>query len=808
MHTFLPSGLRPRLVLLVSLGLLPGLALVLAPVAGALTGTGSSQAIGSVTLTLLGCGTILLVTAIVTWFTCRSLVLRPLDTLAAATNRLHLGDASARAESPLGTSEFRELASAFNAMAVSLHRQTESRTREELDKQRLLKSLGERVKELTALYGTSHLLLQETQAEDALRSIVSLLPAAWQYPELAVARIRYGEAEYVTERFVSTPWCQSTCFTTKGGRNGSMEVCYLAERPPEDEGPFLAEERELLDSLTRIVVAFLQRKEAEANLRESEGRFRSAFENAPIGMALVAPDGRWIRANGSLSSILGYTEEELSGTTVLDLTHSEDVEESLRRQQRLVAGEVDAYQMEKRYRHKEGHYVWVMMTASLVRRPDDQPLYVIAQIENITHRKLSDERLHQTLGRLNTLVDISRTIRSTLDATSLLDGLLERLIENIQTADIGVVFLLDSETKTLIPAAASGYDRDALSQIRLKPGEGISGRAFRRAVPLISRNPEEALTSVDSLSPENKVLFSRARHGLEVQSNLSVPLRTPDQDVIGTITLATTHGAFTDDDLMLLEGVAGQAAVAIQNSRLFDETLAGRERLRALSHRLVEAQESERRSIAHELHDEIGQTLTLAKLNIQTLERLPEAEPVREGLRQCASNVEDSLQRVRDISVNLRPSTLDDLGLVAAIRWMVYRSAKQAGLTAHVDDRLQGKEIPAAVETTCFRVAQEAVTNTIRHARAQQIRVQIALQEASIQLTVEDDGEGFEVDEMFSRASGGHSLGLLGMQERVALLEGDLHISSKPGAGTEVRVRLPLQGAAGRPDHNEPEASL
>jgi len=217
------------------------------------------------------------------------------------------------------------------------------------------------------------------------------------------------------------------------------------------------------------------------------------------------------------------------------------------------------------------------------------------------------------------------------------------------------------------------------------------------------------------------------------------------------------------------------------------------EALQILSRRLLETQESERRHIARELHDEIGQALTAVKINLQAAQRLPEA-PVP-YLEDSISIVDRTLQQVRTLSLDLRPALLDDLGLVATLRWYVDRQAQRAGFTAQfVADPLETRPRPD-IETACFRVAQEALTNVTRHAQAQQVRVELHQRDAELHLLIRDDGKGFDVRTAQERAAQGASTGLLGMQERVWLVGGQIDIESVPAGGTEVRVRFPLQNS-------------
>lgn len=208
-----------------------------------------------------------------------------------------------------------------------------------------------------------------------------------------------------------------------------------------------------------------------------------------------------------------------------------------------------------------------------------------------------------------------------------------------------------------------------------------------------------------------------------------------------------------------------------------------------LSRRLMDVQETERRAIARELHDEIGQALTAVKMNLQAIAMVSHTTP---QLDDAMSIVERSLQQVRDISLNLRPSMLDDLGLIPALRWYLDRQAQRAGLKPHFAADEIAVHIPPEIESTCFRVAQEALTNVIRHANADHVFMEIRENDDEVILIIRDDGVGFDVEKAKDRATKGASLGVLGMQERVHLINGEINLESVPPLGTEVWVRIPI----------------
>jgi two-component system, NarL family, sensor histidine kinase UhpB len=231
----------------------------------------------------------------------------------------------------------------------------------------------------------------------------------------------------------------------------------------------------------------------------------------------------------------------------------------------------------------------------------------------------------------------------------------------------------------------------------------------------------------------------------------------------------------------------------ISERRQFEESLrAAHRRLQRLSRRAIELLENERRHLARELHDEIGQVLTAVKINLESVARRISDPALKEPLRDSVEITSTALAQVRRLSLDLRPAQLDDLGLVAALRGHADRQAAVGRFTAHFETRGLPKRLNTKIETACFRVSQEALTNILRHARAANVWIDLSADQNQVTLTVRDDGVGFVVENGTNRATTGESLGLLSMEERIALIGGNLTVQSQPGKGTEVRARVPL----------------
>ncbi|HEX5885472.1 MAG TPA: PAS domain S-box protein [Pyrinomonadaceae bacterium] len=238
----------------------------------------------------------------------------------------------------------------------------------------------------------------------------------------------------------------------------------------------------------------------------------------------------------------------------------------------------------------------------------------------------------------------------------------------------------------------------------------------------------------------------------------------------------------------LLVGVQGMA-------RDITERKVAQDALQMFSRQLIEAQEDERRRIARELHDQIGQVLTAIKMNLHTVQQDCNSMEAGSHIKDNIDAVDEALRLVRDLSIDLRPPLLDDLGLVTALRWYVDRYAKRTGLNVDVVIKLadENERFSREVETACFRIAQEALTNIVRHAQASQILVYVAKDENSLTLSVKDDGVGFDVESLRKRAKRVATLGLISMQERAHAAGGAIDINSVPSEGTEIRFKFPLE---------------
>ena len=368
------------------------------------------------------------------------------------------------------------------------------------------------------------------------------------------------------------------------------------------------------------------------------------------------------------------------------------------------------------------------------------PRVVVSHLE-VTDRKEAEDALKQYAGRLEILHSIERAILAARSPAEVAGTVLDHLAR-------------------LIPSCRGSVDAE-------DPATG----EIRR---LADTRPD------------------RSGSG-EARYPIRIALRHDGKE-IGTLRLEFESPP-DEEHLEVLGEAATQLAIAIRQGLLAEQVAAAKGHLEEVSRRLILAEEDERRRIARELHDEVGQALTAVKLHIQAArEALDDPSKAGPRLEEGIGLVDRVLRQIRSISLDLRPSLLDDFGLVPALRSLVNTQARLGGFFTELEVVADDPEFRLApeLETACFRVAQESLTNVVRYARAKRVEVRIRRGVGVLELSVADDGAGFDHDAAMERASSGESFGLIGMRERVTLLGGRIEVRSSPGRGCRVLAHFPL----------------
>ena len=371
-------------------------------------------------------------------------------------------------------------------------------------------------------------------------------------------------------------------------------------------------------------------------------------------------------------------------------------------------------------------------------------------------------------ARRRALVEAGIAITSELSLDAVLQTLI-RIAAELTGAQYSALGVIDRSGRELDRFVTFGIDDEARAAIGDLPrGRGILGVLIADAHPL----------RLDDLTQDPRSVGFPPNHP-PMRSFLGVPVMTRGV-AFGNLYLAEKQptGPFSEEDEETVTLLAAQAAVAIEN--------AGSVQRDALR-RAVQAQEAERRRLARELHDETGQALTSMLLGLASVERAETAEEARIAAGELRELVVETLQNVRRLAVELRPSALDDFGLEPALRRLGQTVKEGGALDVQVETRLGAERLLPEVETAVYRIVQEALTNVVKHAAAERVSIVVTRMPQRLIVMIEDDGSGFDPG-----AGPGEGLGLLGMRERVQLLDGLLTIEAQPGSGTTLVAELPL----------------
>ena len=380
---------------------------------------------------------------------------------------------------------------------------------------------------------------------------------------------------------------------------------------------------------------------------------------------------------------------------------------------------------------------------------------------------IENARLYEASMRwsrqLESLIEVSSALARETDVDVLLELVAQRLRELLEARLVAVALPAGPEALRVVTAAGEGAD--------LVLGETIK-RSDSKAGRVLERGHSER---VDSLLDDREVNIEFTRR-IQARAGLWVPLLVHGRP-IGVMTaydkLTAPDARFDPDDVRLAETLASRAAFAVELSERVE-----RDTLR----RIVAAQELERQRLARELHDETGQALTSILLGLKQLEGVkPESVA---GLREL---VVETLQDVRRLAVELRPKVLDDFGLAPALERLTASFSEQTGVEVDLEAGAITGRLPTEVETAIYRVVQESLTNVVKHSHAQRVSVLVTRSDGRIKAVIEDDGQGFD-----PHAGTGDGIGLIGMRERIELLDGTLAVESSQSSGTTVALEVPV----------------
>ncbi|HLF20814.1 MAG TPA: PAS domain S-box protein, partial [Bacteroidota bacterium] len=493
-----------------------------------------------------------------------------------------------------------------------------------------------------------------------------------------------------------------------------------------------------------IAVDMTERKRVEEALRESKERFRNLVENITDVFYVSDPGGKLVYGSPNLFTKLGYTPAEIIGRSYVRLVAPVDrrrVIDYYVTQTRL--GALDAA-CEFRALRKDGAILWAEQRTRIVRDGAGKVIENRNVIRNVTDRKQTEEALQKSETRFRTL---------------------------FEQAGVGVA-IIESKTGCFVEINAKycnilEYTKEEMLRITF-----------------------QAVTHPDDLQVDLDNMELLQKGAINTFSMEKRYLRKDGQIVWVNLTVSPLWktGEPMDFHVAVVEDISARKQ-AEEIARTYSKHLM------ALSKHFLNLQENERRSLARELHDEIGQALTSLKIHLEMSSRT-NVDTAKQNVKDAIRIAGDLVERIRGISFDLRPPILDDLGLVPAIRWHLLEQTGKAGIKGHFTAEPEEIQVSREIATACFRVAQEALTNVLRHSKAKSVDVQLVKRGSNLDVAISDDGTGFDVESAIRRSSAGKSFGLLGMQERVKLVGGDLVILSEQGGGSKIKATFPDEIAA------------
>jgi signal transduction histidine kinase len=386
------------------------------------------------------------------------------------------------------------------------------------------------------------------------------------------------------------------------------------------------------------------------------------------------------------------------------------------------------------------------------------------RLETLNHSRF--EAQENAARELTVLYETCRILGTTLDLNFLLNEALNRIVTLVDPVRAGTIFLIDAEEHALLARASYRNPAAGVPPAFIERARDLAQRAFE--------SKEIAFGSIDNLD-----------------SVLAIPLISGGK-AIGALCLMHA-GAFSN--FAVLQTLARQLVIAIENARLYEQVQEKEELRGKLLERVVAAQEEERKRLARDLHDQTGQRLTAMAMGLSSVGELLDKNPAlaRERLKELETMSAGAIDDLRQFVSDLRPSLLDDLGLVAALRQTAKQTEERSGVAVEYNLSGHRRRLSSQIETVLYRIAQEALNNMVRHAHATHAIIDLNFGDNVVVLSIADNGRGFEPISVLKPQAQVRAWGLLGMQERVALVGGTCKIESAPGRGTRLLTEIPLE---------------
>jgi len=513
-------------------------------------------------------------------------------------------------------------------------------------------------------------------------------------------------------------------------------------------------------------------------LQRAEEKFQTLVENLPDIVARFGPDLRHLYVSPTVQHVTGRPPQDFVGKTNQELGMPPELIEGWNDALHTVFATGRPERLEFAFPTQGGPRRFDCQMVPEIG-PGGAVVSVLSVARDVTDRWLAYEAARRARTVAEALREATLALTRSLDRDTVLATLLDRL-HQLVPFDRGRIMVLEEASRVSVRAVSDGT----------------------RVIPLAAEERPEFETTEHPiihgiLTTGTAVLIPDTR----AHPGWSLPAEQPTEtswmgipvfargSVLGLLSLSKREaGYFNHEHVKLAEAMSSQAAVAVENAILFEQLRESTERMRTLSRRLVEAQESERRSIARELHDEAGQALASLRFGLRLLEReVEDGGPVIHRVAELKQQTDAIIDGLHTLAAGLRPASLDHVGLEAALQEYCRSAGAKFGLGVRFKARsFTGERLPPEVETALYRVVQEAITNVVRHASATRVEVLVERSGGRVVVMIEDDGVGFEPDQVLR----GDHIGLIGLRERAEALGGVLTVESAPGAGTTVVVEV------------------
>jgi len=517
-----------------------------------------------------------------------------------------------------------------------------------------------------------------------------------------------------------------------------------------------------------------------SELYQSQEKYRLLVENSQEGIVIVQ-DTAVVFANAAAAAIFGYASAKaMERVKFADMVAPPSRPFVFGSMDGRELGELLLRNYELKGLTRTGAVIDLEVNAKNASWGDK--MAVQASFRDVTERKELEREQAQWFWEQEVLAAIDRQLVSVVDP-SLVFEMISHHARSLTRADWAGVLVFHAGGQVAEWRAIRGSVEAGVGvRVDLSRFESVL-RSAQEPVLLSDARAElgDRLADLFPFDPD------------QVISIAWIPLKI-DQLVRGQLVLVFhRRHTFTDREQRLLVSLAEKSSLALANADLYEKLLRHEGELRLLSGSRVNAQEEERRRLARELHDGLGQMLTAIKFNIEVLEDAKNLTgDDRKKLADVRGLLEGAMKETREISHNLMPSVLEDFGLGPALQVLCEQIADASGLSVRFLTHGNVERLEERLETGLYRITQEALNNTIKHAGASEIEAQLIAGEESIRLTVADNGKGFDVDEVGRRSGLSAGLGLVSMRERAVSLGGSFHLESRPGSGTEILVELPL----------------